>query len=321
MAFVRFRPAAACAAVLVLLAVLSASGCGRLGGSGAAAGGGDALTQAGQFYVDKRYQESLLLYDKILAADPKSQKALLGRGVVLYKLGRYEDSIRTLSRLLSLDKTNVAAYYNRGLAKARLEKYREAAADFEIAVAIKPDFAQAENNLGLVYFSLNDTDSALVHFDRAAALMGDAPFEPLFNKAAVHQARQEYEKALPIYDYLITRRPTDANSLNNRGYIRLMRGEDAEAAADFTRALAVAEDKDVFFNRAIALARLGRGQEAVADYSRAAALDPAFVKAWRNMGLLRLRLEDARGCADLTRACELGSCEAIEDLRGRGTCP
>jgi tetratricopeptide (TPR) repeat protein len=319
---VRFRVApAACAIRLVLFAALFAFGCGGHGPSRTDPAAGTELAQAGQLYADRRYQESLLLYDKILAGEPKSAKALLGRGVVLYKLGRYDESIKTLSRLLSQDKTHAAAYYNRGLAKARLEKYREAAADFEITVALRPDFAQAENNLGLVYFSMHDTDSALVHFDRAATLMADAPYEPLFNKAAVLQARQEYEKALPIYDYLVAMRPNDANSLNNRGYIRLMRGEDAEAAADFTRALAVAEDRDVFFNRAIALSRMGKRSEAVADYARAVAIDPKFVKGWRNMGLLRLRLEDAGGCADLARACELGACDGIEDMRRQGTCP
>lgn len=307
------------ATVWIVAALLS--GCGAHTASTTDPGAANDMAIAGQLYAEKRYQEALPLYDRALAKDPKSAKALLGRAVVLYKLGRYADSIKTLNVLLSQDKTHTAGYYNRGLAKARLEKYREAAADFEITLALKPDFAQAENNLGLVYFSMDETDNALAHFDRAASLMGDAPFEPMFNKAAVLQARQEYEKALPIYDYLVTMRPNDANSLNNRGYIRLMRGEDAEAAADFSRALAVAEDKEIFFNRAIALGRLGRNQEAIADYRRAVTVDPKFVKGWKNLGLLRLRLEDAAGCDDLVRACELGSCQSIEECRRQGTCP
>jgi|GEM_PF-2220619 len=314
------NPLAVLAATVWLVAALL-SGCATHAPSATDPGVASDMAIAGQLYAEKRYREALPLYDRALAKDPKSAKALLGRAVVLYKLGRYEDSIKTLNVLLSQDKTHTAGYYNRGLAKARLEKYREAAADFEITLALKPDFAQAENNLGLVYFSMDETDNALTHFDRAAALMGDAPFEPLFNKAAVYQARREYEKALPIYDYLVTVRPGDANSLNNRGYIRLMRGEDAEAVADFSRALAVTEDKEIYFNRAIALGRLGRNQEAVADYRRAVAIDPAFVKGWKNLGLLRLRLEDAAGCEDLVRACELGSCQAIEDCRRLGTCP
>lgn len=315
------RLRAAVAALMLCAASLCLAGCAGHGPSATSPGAKDELALAGGYYADKRYQEALLTYDKILAADSRSAGALLGRGVVLYKLGRYDESIAALTRLLSLDKTNAAAYYNRGLAKARLEKYREAAADFEITVAIRPDFAQAENNLGLVYFSMHDTETAMIHFDRAASLMPESPFEPLFNKAAVLQARKEYEKALPIYDYLIAMRPTDANALNNRGSIRLLRGEDAEAAADFTRALAVAEDKDVYFNRAIALSRQGKTGEAVADYARAVAMDKGFVKAWRNMGLLRLRHEDAGGCGDLLRACELGACDAIEDARKHRLCP
>ncbi len=318
----RSRPTSAVLAVMAawLLAVL-AWGCSMHTTPKTDPAEADTLAMAGQLYADRRYQEALTGYDVVLARDPTSAKALLGRGVTLYKLGRYDESIATLTVLLARDKTHASAYYNRGLAKARLEKYREAAADFEITLALRPDFSQAENNLGLVYFSMDETDNALVHFDRAASLMGDAPFEPLFNKAAVLQARQEYEKALPIYDYLVTMRPNDVNSLNNRGYIRLMRGEDAEAVTDFSRALAVTEDKEILFNRAIALNRLGRSQEALADYRRAVTVDPKFVKGWKNMGFLRLRLEDKAGCADLKRACELGSCAAIEDLRRQGTCP
>ena len=57
------------------------------------------------------------------------------------------------------------------------------------------------------------------------------------------------------------------------------------------------------------------------DYDRAAKLRSNFGQAYRNRGVLRLRLQLTReGCGDLGLACQLGLCGHLEKARNFGLC-
>jgi tetratricopeptide (TPR) repeat protein len=80
-----------------------------------------------------------------------------------------------------------------------------------------------------------------------------------------------------------------------RGNIQLDTGANAEAIADYDKAIARdSSDARIFNNRALAYVALGQLDQALADYAAAIKLDPGYVRAYEN----RLRLLEQRG--DLT---------------------
>jgi Flp pilus assembly protein TadD len=83
-------------------------------------------------------------------------------------------------------------------------------------------------------------------------------------------------------------------------------GEFDEAVASYARSLALEEDAKTLSNRAAALLKLARFQEAEADASRALALEPDNAKALSRRAVARRRLlRFAEAVQDLRRACEL----------------
>jgi tetratricopeptide (TPR) repeat protein len=77
-----------------------------------------------------------------------------------------------------------------------------------------------------------------------------------------------------------------------RGNVQLDAGANAEAIADYDKAIALdPRDARMFNNRALAYGALGQLDQALADYAAAITLDPAYVRAYEN----RLRLLEQRG--------------------------
>ena len=57
----------------------------------------------------------------------------------------------------------------------------------------------------------------------------------------------------------------------------------------------------------------GKPQEAIADYDKAIALDPAYASAYYNRGITRKNTGDKkRACEDFNKAVELGSELAVK---------
>jgi tetratricopeptide (TPR) repeat protein len=80
-----------------------------------------------------------------------------------------------------------------------------------------------------------------------------------------------------------------------RGNVQLDAGANAEALADYDKAIALdPSDARAFNNRALAYVALGQPDQALADYATAIKLDAGYLRAYEN----RLRLLEQRG--DLT---------------------
>jgi len=77
-----------------------------------------------------------------------------------------------------------------------------------------------------------------------------------------------------------------------RGNVQLEAGANAEALADYDKAIALdPRNARAFNNRALAYVALGQTDQALADYAAAIKLDPGYIRAYQN----RLRLLEQRG--------------------------
>jgi len=140
----------------------------------------------------------------------------------------------------------------------------------------------------------------------------------------VMAAQGEFKKAVGHFDAAVTIVPDYGNAYYNRGIASIALGRYQPAIDDFTRAIGL--DKynaaNAYDNRGTVFYALGRFREAIEDYNRAISLKPDDTEAYYNRALAYLQLgENAPGCRDAQKACDLGKCDLLITARGKGYCP
>ncbi|HJQ83641.1 MAG TPA: tetratricopeptide repeat protein [Candidatus Binatia bacterium] len=209
----------------------------------------------------------------------------------------WRDSLALWERAVAVEPRNHIAVTNRGWARELLGDRAGAARDYSAAIAIDPRYELAWNDRGAVRQVEGDVEGAIADYDRAIAL-SPGYAAAYYNRGTAWQAKGETRRAAADYGEAIRLDPEDPRPFNNRGSIHLAAGDLERAVADFSRALGLDPGFYLaYVNRAGARERQGDGDGAVADYTRALELAPP---AWRarpaiERKLAALRERGARG--------------------------
>jgi len=100
---------------------------------------------------NKRYQEALQCYDKILSIDSTFATAHFNKGFVyLEHLKDLKLAEKSFTDAVLTNPSYFMAYYNRGLVFERMGKKDEAERDFRKALSIKPDYTDAAKGVSRV---------------------------------------------------------------------------------------------------------------------------------------------------------------------------
>lgn len=155
---------------------------------------------------------------------------------------------------------------------------------------------------GLVQQALGDHAGAVADFTKV--------IEDFSSTEDVRQERAgsffqlgQYDLALADIEVAMKRHPEAAYPWSLRGYIRMRRGDDAAARADFDRALELdARHLDALRGRAHVLSRSGEHERAIADLTRVIETDPSAVDSLMARGLAYHSKDDfGRAAEDYTR--------------------
>lgn len=225
------------------------------------------LEQAQKLYTQKRLDEALTTYNKVLQRDATSPLGWQGYALTQGLLSRHKDALDAFERALKLNPTLVTSWNGKGTALSVLKRPQEALQAFERALELDAQNAAAWNGKGAALNSLGRSDQALNAFDMA--LRYDAHMAQAWNnKGLILNQKERYAEALQAFEQALKQNPQLATSLSGKG---------------------------------TALLELGRKQEALEAFERACQLSPALVHAWsgRGMALYELgRLTDARRMFD-----------------------
>lgn len=143
------------------------------------------------------------------------------------------------------------------------------------------------------------------------------------SEGAAALLRGQYEKAILAYDEALkSPKLTDArksNIYNDRGVALWRLKRYTEAIADFNKAIELFSDfAMVFNNRGNVLMELGRPEEALADFNRAVTLAPGYGAGYNNRGNAHMALKKyEEAFQDYNRAVTLMGTNAVP-FNGRG---
>lgn len=254
--------------------------------------------------------------DKMAQELPKGQGEVAGRspdfaaiqsGIASYQKRDLDAAYKEFSRAIAINGENPTAFVNRGIVLREMKRYEEAQKDFLTAQSFDPQNALIEFEMGLTALAQNDRGTAFAHMDRAVALQPDDMGAQMYRASLLYrlgrfddaidgythvlgkaddalklrayierglakEQKQDFASAVDDYTAALTRDKENVPALSRRGVCLERLGKHEEAIADFTHLLesVPAEQASlIYFNRAGSYRALGRLDEAVIDYTHA----------------------------------------------------
>jgi tetratricopeptide (TPR) repeat protein len=234
------------------------------------AAGHDAKQELGAALAD---------YTKAIELAPGDAEMHAVRGWVYQRLGRRDDALADYGRAIALNPDGdqaymLDAYFRRSELYEQKGLYDRALADLDREIVLKPPYRAAVHNARAdLYLKLGRYDDAIADENEAIA------FNPgleraYYNRGWAEMKKGAYDAAIADYTRAIAIQP-DFSLYNNRAWSRHLKGDDSGGLADAEEAVKLAPKNPFCLGtRAAIYQKLGRRDEAIADYRAAFALDP-----------------------------------------------
>jgi tetratricopeptide (TPR) repeat protein len=176
----------------------------------------------------KDFTSAVNSYSQALTLNPKSSKALLGRGLVynqlndrtkavqdLNKAGEYYASEKNYSQaiicytnLLGFNDRDIGSFYNRGLCYLKSDHYEKSIPDFEKTIELNKKFFLGYLNLGEAYYKSGNYEASLENYKKAKKINPESPQVyagmafAYFAKGEKSSAKKSYKKFEELSTYI-----------------------------------------------------------------------------------------------------------------------
>jgi tetratricopeptide (TPR) repeat protein len=252
---------------------------------------------------------------KALALDPGDCKALATFARVLHESGQKNEAVAALRKAVGVEPANAGNWYALGNMLRDQGKTSEAVAAFEQAIRHQSNYPEALVNLGNLLQRQQDHDRAIALYRQA--LTCDPTFANAhFNLGYALLVQGKPDDALAAFRKAVAHDPSHAKARGNLARLLLVRGQHAEALVEYRKVVGLLSKGGSAPDLALAHAGLGdvhdaagRSSEAVAEYRKAAALDPRtpwitrkLAQALLGQGLLAEARDSARRWQELLPA-------------------
>jgi tetratricopeptide (TPR) repeat protein/S1-C subfamily serine protease len=206
------------------------------------------------------------------------------RGNQLLRLERYPEAEQAFDRAVQLNPTFVhLALYGKARALEGQSKYQEASRVLETLLLKQPNYTPALIELSSMYRLLNEYEKALATLNKAIQLSPQNA--NLYSKRMVVLSNlRRHQEALSAINQAIALSPRAA-FYYNRGTTYQALKDYPKAIADYTKAIAInPELANAYNNRGRTYSKLKEYPKAIADYTKAIAINPEYAKAYNNRG-------------------------------------
>ena len=199
------------------------------------------------------------------------------RGVTFLVRRDYAKAIADLSQAIKLDPKASSHFYNRGLAYLQSDRPELAIADFDAALSLKPGDPLALLARGRALLERGEEAKARADFD--AALKPDPnDYRMLLRRAEAYRQAGRADQAVAYFTEIVARLPGPDHGAAVSGLCRARadQGKDpAQAISDCDAALKLSRgDVGALIARGTARMKLGKLDQALADFDEAVADDP-----------------------------------------------
>jgi Flp pilus assembly protein TadD len=238
-----------------------------------------SLNQAKLLYDQGKYQECILLINKLVSQEKDNFEAHLIKGDCYQKEEKFIAAIESYEMAQKLNDTSALLHANHGAAYINLQQYEEAEKKLRKSLKLDPDLPEAHYFLGnLEYFDFR-LIAAIKHYNKAIENRPEYR-DALYMRAAANAELENYAEALRDYEKVMELDPALDVARFNVAVIRL-HNDEYEKAYDLLSKVDPAkltEPVNFYFYQAEALYFSGQKTEACKLYQKAMEMGDAESK-------------------------------------------
>ena len=201
-----------------------------------------------------KLEPALADLDKAISLDPKDERNYEAKALVLAQLKKYDESLAVLKSRLDLHVDDAAVLMLRSTIYEDMGKTKEALADVDKVLELKPGLIVAIRRRALLLTAEERYGEAALELEK---LRENDPHDllTLMQLGLLYSAQKKSEKSIAAYSAVLAIQPDVWQALRGRGDAYLNLGKQAEALADYEKALKLApKDHGILNNLAWVLA-------------------------------------------------------------------
>jgi tetratricopeptide (TPR) repeat protein len=164
----------------------------------------------------------------------------------------------------------------------------------------------AYNNLGNAYSDAGDYEKAISVYNRVISI--DSQYTDAYlNRGNAYLKKGDYEKAINDYNTVIKLNPNHAKAYLHRASAYTYKKEYDKAIIDFNKAIELKPNfASFYYNRAVFYAIIKEYDKSISDYTKAIENNPKYIDAYINRGAIYTQKKEYdKAILDYTRVIEL----------------
>ncbi|MBI5205637.1 MAG: tetratricopeptide repeat protein [Nitrospirae bacterium] len=126
-----------------------------------------AMNLAENYRKQRRFDEAIKEYQRILKTNPTQPKIRNNLGLVYYEKGLLGEAVKEYGEAIKLDPKLSVAHYNLGLIYFDMGLIKEAIKEYREAIMLDPQDPEPHAQLGIAYTAIGLLDDAVVEFKNA----------------------------------------------------------------------------------------------------------------------------------------------------------
>jgi len=264
------------------------------------------------YFKDKKNEESLKSFDKVISLDPSDYESWVFRGRVLHRMKRNEEAFASLNRAISIRPSSTLAYNYRARLYTLTDQPALGLLDINRVLKTNRKDTSALVLRAGIYLDLKQFDRSI---EDCNTLLGQDPgnADAFFCRGTVLKYMGKKEEALHDFNAAIKLNPAYPIFYNDRAFILVDMERYDEAIQDYNKAIQLSgkDDQKVLAfahnNRGFASFKTGNIPGALKDINYAIELFPENSYAFKNRALIYIKLKEVnKACQDIDRSLQLG---------------
>ena len=228
----------------------------------------------------KTWENSEILWTKVLKVYPDNQIAYNNRGLYRTEKGMTKEAFEDFNRLIAINPEYKDVYNNRATACFNIKDYNCVVKDLDQAITRKPNNSKLYNNRGLAKSYLKDISGAISDYNKAIEL-DTSNTDAFNNRINAKESLNDFEGAIKDISFLIKNDPKNAKLYNGRGILSGKAQHYPDALADFNQAINLdTKMAEAHSNKGMALLNMGRTAEACMSWQTSSNLGNKNANEW-----------------------------------------